>query len=165
MSKINTKTWNKTLAESIKLHGASRDLIQSLCLFAMTQAGNGNYTYINEMMNADYKGADHRAMQKYFEDHCDVTLGRKDKTFAFTNNKTKDFNYVAATKTWWEYKPTAEPAVIDPLSLFVGAIKKLERGINHTGGASITKGKEGLAKDLLAYIKKQPEILKQSLAA
>ncbi len=165
MSKITTKTWSKTLAESIKAHGTSRDLVQALCLFAMNQAGNENYTYINELMNADYKGADQRAMQSYFEDHCDVTLGRKDKAFAFTNDQTKDFKYAAPTKTWWEYKPTAQPAIINPMMALLNAVKKIERGLNHTGGASIAKGQEALAKKLVDYVKKQPEVMKESLAA
>ena len=165
MSKITTKTFPTMLGNAVKAHGAVRDSVQELCIFSMKQAGNENYTYINDIMNADFKGADQRAMQKYFEDHCDVTLGRKEGKFAFTNNKSKGFEYKAPAKVWWEYKPSAAPQVIDPIASLLKVVTNIENAMKGKGGASIAKGQEKLAKDLVAYVRKQPAVLKAALAA
>ena len=164
MTKITSKNFNTELAAQVIQHKAGRDGIQVLCVFAMTQAGNGNYTYINAIMNADFKGADQKAQQSYFEDHCDVTLGRKDGKFAFTNNKTHGFKYTAPTMTWWTYKPTAAPSVIDPIGLLLGAITKIENAANGKGQATLAKGKTAVAKAIVKYLRDNDEV-KKALAA
>lgn len=155
---INSKTFAKHLQSVVSAYGTVRDNLQELFLFAMKQAGNGNYTYINDLMNADLKGTDQRAGQKYIEDHCDVTLGKKDGKFAFTNNKSRGFKYVAPEKKWWEYKPTAQPQVIDPIAAVMATVNKLANAIEGKGTASIAKGKVNEAKKLLAYLRAQPEV-------
>jgi hypothetical protein len=166
MPKINSKTFSKSLLAAVVSHGKLRDSIQDLCVFSMTQASQGNYTYVNEVMNADFAGADQRAMQKYFEDHNDITLGRKDGKFAFTNNKSKGFKYTAAVKTWWTYKPTAAPAVVDPVGLLMGVIKRIESGIAGTNGASLAKGTTvAAAKRIVAAIKGDDDVKAHQLAA
>jgi hypothetical protein len=154
MKITNKKTFQTALAEAVKLHGTVRDGIQVLCNFSMTQAGNNNYTYINAMMNADFKGSDVRAMQNYFEDHNDVTLNSEEGQLVFKNNNTTGFKFVPATKTWWEYKPTAGPSVISPLALLQGVIKKTEAALDNNGkGATIAEGEETLARSLIDAIK------------
>ncbi len=160
MAKITAKTFVALLREAVKAFGAVRDQIQRLCLFAMTQAGNGNFTYINGMLNADLKGADLRAIQHYFEDHCDVTLGKKDGKFAFTNNNTKGFKYAAPKKSWWDYKPTAAPQVIDPVAALIQAATRLDNAVKGKGSATIATGKLTLAKELVTYIRKEGHIAK-----
>lgn len=158
MSKVNSKNFAKTLGLVVKQFGTFRANLQSLCDFAMSQAANGNYTYINAIMNADLKGSDQRAVQRYFEDHCDVTLGRKDGKFAFSNNKTRGFKYKAPTKGWHEYKPTAAPSVIDPVEALLSAVTRITNAIEHKGSASIAKGKVQLAKQLAATVTAIPEV-------
>lgn len=165
MTKITSKTWKAQLAECATNFGKFRDHMQSLCIFAMNQAASENYTYINDVINGNFKGADLRAIQKYFEDHCDVSLGKEDGKYKFTNNKTRGFKYEAPKLNWWDYKPTAEPKVIDPVSTLLQAVKRVENALNHKGSATIAKGKDKLAKELVAYVKKQPEIFKASKAA
>ena len=153
MSKISTKNFTASLAEAVKLTGTLRDNIQSLCVFSMTQASNGNFTYINQMMNADFKGTDQRAMQTYFEHHNDVELRSEDGKFVFKNNNTTGFK-LPATKTWWEYKPSAGPVVISPLALLQAVIKKTEAALDSNGkGATIKEGEETLARSLIDAIK------------
>ena len=158
MAKVTSKTFAKTLVAAVKNFGSFRDSLQDLCDFAMTQASNGNYTYINAIMNADLKGADQRAVQKYFEDHCDVSLGRKDGKFAFTNNKSKGFKYKAPEKKWWDYKPTAAPQVIDPVAALIQAVNRITAAVEHKGSASIEKGKSTLAKKLVKTVNAIPEV-------
>jgi hypothetical protein len=153
MSKINTKNFTASLAEAVKLTGTLRDNIQALSVFSMTQASNGNFTYINQMMNADFKGTDQRAIQKYFEDHNDVELRSENGKFVFKNNNTTGFKYTPATKTWWEYKPTAGPSVISPLALLQAVIKKTENALSGEGKGTIAEGEETLAQSLIDAIK------------
>jgi len=161
MSKITAKTWTPRLNKAVVNHSLQRLDVQELCIFAMTQAANGNYTYINNVMNADFKGADQKAQQNYFEAHCDVTLGRDDGKFAFTNNKTKGFKYVAPEKTWWEFKPTALPQEVNVMTVLIAALKKVETGLEK---GTLAKGQTTLARKMLSVVKTNPDFVKQRQA-
>ena len=164
MAKVNSKNFSNELTKVVKSFGSFRNTLQALCDFAMKQAANGNYTYVNAVMNADLKGADHRAVQKYFEDHCDITLGRKDGKFAFTNNKSRGFKYVAPKTKWWDYKPTAQPTVINPVQALMAAADRLTNAVEGKSNASIEKGKVALAKKLAAVVNAIPEVKERRAA-
>ena len=115
MSKITSKNFNDSLTAVIGLFATVREKIQALLEFAMLQASQGNYTYINMLIaNAGkLKGISMNGIQMYVEKHCDVVLESKAGVRAFTNKKTKGFSFVAPTTPWYEDNNAGAVVIVD----------------------------------------------------
>lgn len=155
-AEVTAKNFHTILTSQVAAFGRFRDRMQDLLDFALVQASNGNYTYINAVINAKLTGVDRRAVQKYIEDHCDVQLVSEDKAFKFKSKKTKGFKYVAPEKSWFEYAPTAEPKPVMPVESIMSQIKRLHSAIKGEGKAFVEKGHVKEAKAVLAHLVKTP---------
>jgi hypothetical protein len=177
---ITAQNFHKVMAGQVSAFGRFRERWQDLSLFAMVQASgpsekaksgrNDNMTYVNALINAKITGTDRRAMQAYFEDHCDLQLITEDKVYKFKSKKTKGFEYAEPTKTWWEYAPTAEPKAIDEQMAVISLLRRLSTALKgKSEKAFIEKGHKDATKAIVAHLAKTPGLdaakVKAALAA
>jgi hypothetical protein len=164
---ITAQNFMKVLSGQVSAFGRVRDRLQDLAAFAMVQASgpsekakskrNDNMTYVNAMINAKLTGLDRRALQTYFEDHCDLQLITEDKVLKFKSKKTKGFVFEMPTKTWYEYAPTAEPKAIDEQAAVIGLIRRLHGALSGKSEKSfIEKGHKDATKAIVAHLAKTP---------
>lgn len=153
--KITSKNFAGGLSKLTKAIAKNFVELDAYVKFAMKQAGSQNYTYVNLIMNdSNLKGADRRAIQHIIEDFCDCTLKGSAGKYGFANKKSKGFKYVGTDKSWMEYKPTAEPQVIEVEKAVKQLITRLQNAVDHKGKAELAKGEVTKAKDTIAGLRK-----------
>lgn len=115
MSKITSKNFQESLNGIVTLFATVREKIQGLLVFAMEQASQGNYTYINLLIaNAGkLKGISMNGIQQYIEKHNDVELVSEAGIRKFSNKKTKGFEFVAPTTPWYEDNNAGAVVIVD----------------------------------------------------
>lgn len=173
---ITAQNFHKVLSGQVTAFGKVRDRLQDLAAFAMVQAAgpskkakskrNDNMTYVNAMISAKLTGLDRRALQKYFEDFCDLQLITEDKKYKFKSKKTRGFEFVMPTKTWYEYAPTAEPKAIDEVGAVLSLMSRLQGALSgKSEKAYIEKGHVKETRAILAHLRKTPGLPSDKVAA
>lgn len=157
MSKVTSGNFTKTLTSVAKAFGSMRDGLQSLLVFALSQANsvnektkkvNGNYTYINEIISSKaFKGLSMNSVKIYIEAHADVKLENASGSMKFVSLKTRKYDVPAIEKTWYEHNSDGEVKVVVPVTMLASFIKRLEGAIGGEGKVSVAKKdhKSGIA--------------------
>jgi hypothetical protein len=166
---VTAKNFNTILTSQVNAFSRFRDRLQDLLDFALVQASNGNYTYINSIVNAKLTGVDRRAVQIAIEDHADVQLIREDGNFRFKSKKTKGFQFKPMAVAWYKYAPTAEPVPVHADQGVISQIRRLSKALKGDGKAYIEKGEVNKTKSIIAHLAKTPgldaEKVKAAMAA
>lgn len=161
---INTKNFVSGFKKyCIEPSHALRETKQDFYLFAMKQASNGNFTFINHVATSDLDGDDRRAVNQYFEDHCDVKWDTSGKKYG--NRNTKGFKYAEPEKKWWEYKPTPMESPFHIGAAVLNVIKSAKNAQAGKAKKYIEKGEVNSTKAMLAYLAGCPGLDKDKLKA
>lgn len=151
--KVTAKSFAKQLEETGGLFGTVRERIQALLLFALQQYANGNFTYINAIIQSKaLKGIAMNGVQKYIESYADVQLVSEGGVKVFKSKKTRAFKFVMPTDTWYEHNNAGDPVAIDVDKAVTALLKRLQGGVEGTGKAKIAKGQLAKAKKAIAVL-------------
>lgn len=168
-AEITAKNFTQVLTSQVNAFGRFRDRLQDLLDFALVQASNGNYTYINAIVNAKLTGVDRRAVQIAIEDHADVQLISEGGVLKFKSKQTKGFEFVPMNEPWYKYAPTAEPVPVHADQGVIAQIRRLRKALKGEGRGYVEKGEVQKTKAIISHLAKTPgldaEKLKAAMAA
>ena len=161
---VTAKNFKTILAGQVRAFGSFRERMQDLLAFAMVQASNENYTYVNELVCANLKGANHQGIKRYIEDHCDLQLISENGVRKFKSKKTRGFKFVMPTVTWYDYDNSGEITVIEPETVVISLINRLNKAVGGEGKTKVAAGHVKEAKAIIAHLRKTPGIDLKKLA-
>ncbi len=142
MTKVTGRNFAKLLSGLVTAFGSLRDSMQQLLMFAFSQYVEGNFNYLNDIVNLKtLKGLSMKSIQTYAEAHCDVTLEKDKETgvYKFESNKTRGFKYVAPKATWYDFSDEGKVTVLVPVTMLNAFIKRLEGAIAGEGKTTVAK--------------------------
>lgn len=164
MSKITSGTFSKVLEACAKVFGSMRDSLQALLKFALAQANavnpktkkvQGNYTYINEIIQSKlFKGLSMNAVKIYIEAHADVKLEKVGSETKFVSQRTRNYKVPAlSAKAWYEFSNDGEAVIVVPLTMLSKFIKRFEGALAGTGKTTVAKADQKSGKAILTALK------------